>query len=231
MKTSVVGVRKIQKWERLALTTYLDVGGVLTNGYGHTGDDVFEGQKISERTAEAWLREDLQEAETCINTTVKVPLEQHQFDALVSFVFNVGCGAFIRSTLLKQLNAGRYEEVPTQMARWNKDRVKGKLVVVSGLVNRRAAEVALWNNASYTDRSHIRPVPAEPKKVMESRTMQGAALTGAGVAGEEFSRTAQELALLGDVMDWVRIACVVLTLLGLGLVVYGRLRLMRQENV
>ena len=231
MKTSLAGVRKIKKWEELALVAYPDIGGVWTNGYGHTGSDVFAGQEINEEQAENWLREDLREAEGCINARVRVPLAQNQFDALVSFVFNVGCSAFASSTLLKRLNAGKYSDVPTQMARWNKDRVNGQLVVVAGLVNRRAAEIALWGNASTESRTNTRPVPAEPKKMTQSRTMQGAAMASAGLVGQEISTTAQELSVYSEAMDWVKIACVVLSVVGLALVVYGRLRIMRDENV
>lgn len=231
MKTSTVGVRKIKKWEELALTAYPDIAGVWTNGYGHTGPDVREGQVITEVQAEQWLREDLREAETCINARVKVPLTQAQFDALVSFTFNVGCGAFASSTLLKRLNAGQYGDVPNQMARWNKAKINGKLQVSAGLVNRRAVEIALWGSSFADTRTTTRPAPAEPKKVTESATMQGAAMASAGIMGEELSRTAQDLSLYAEAMEWVKVACMVLSVLGLCFVVYGRLRLMRDENV
>lgn len=231
MRTSTAGVRKIKKWEKLVLVAYQDVGGVWTIGYGHTGSDVHEGQVCTESEAEEWLRGDLQEAEDCINAKVKVRLEQHQFDALVSFVFNVGCSAFAKSTLLRVLNQKQYDKVPAQLERWNKDRVNGKLVVVAGLVNRRAAEIALWHGASVAEGSNVRPVPAEPKKLTQSKTMQGAAFTGVGVVGEEISRTVQEITPYAEAMEWLRLVCVLLTVVGLGLVVYGRLRVRRDENV
>ena len=72
---------------------------------------------------------------------VKVPLNQNQFDALVSFVFNVGNNAFRDSTLVKVLNAGHFDQVPTQLRRWIRDNGK----IVKGLINRREKEIALWN--------------------------------------------------------------------------------------
>ena len=80
-----------------------------------------------------------------VNRLVKVDLQQHQFDALVSFVFNVGSSNFETSTLLKYLNDGELHTVPHQLARWNKS--DGK--VVAGLVNRRAYEIALYEEADY----------------------------------------------------------------------------------
>jgi lysozyme len=87
------------------------------------------------------LSQDVQPAENAVNAGVKVALNQNQFDALVSFTFNVGVGAFSGSTLLKVLNQGDYDGVPAQLSRWNK--AGGK--VVQGLVNRRDNEIKLWN--------------------------------------------------------------------------------------
>ena len=88
------------------------------------------------------LSQDVNPAENTVNTNVKVPLNQNQFDALVSFTFNVGGGAFKGSTLLKVLNQKQYTQVPTQLLRWT--RAGGK--VVQGLLNRRQNEIKLWND-------------------------------------------------------------------------------------
>jgi lysozyme len=87
------------------------------------------------------LGQDLEGAERTVNEAVTVPLNQNQFDALVSFTFNVGNGAFRGSTLLKLLNQRQYDQVPTQLRRWVMDNGH----VVQGLVNRREKEIALWN--------------------------------------------------------------------------------------
>jgi lysozyme len=92
---------------------------------------------------EALLEQDLEPVRRCANGAVTVPLTQNQFDALVSFAFNVGNDAFLNSTLLKRLNAGRLDEVPAELARWNRDNDR----VVPALVNRRNKEIALWLRA------------------------------------------------------------------------------------
>jgi lysozyme len=87
------------------------------------------------------LAQDVKPAEQAVDGGVQVALNQNQFDALVSFTFNVGVGAFQSSTLLKVLNQQQYDEVPAQLLRWT--RAAGK--VVQGLVNRRQNEINLWN--------------------------------------------------------------------------------------
>lgn len=88
---------------------------------------------------------------------MKVPLSDFQRGALVSFTYNVGDTAFTDSTLLRLLNAGGYQAVPAQLARWNKN--DGK--VMQGLVNRRAAEAGLWARGEFVSSA---PVPVEPPK-------------------------------------------------------------------
>lgn len=140
MKTSAIGIAFIKRWEKLELEAYLDGGGVLTIGYGHTGPDVKLGDVITEEEAEALLVADLAEAEDAVNDYVDVELDQFEFDALVSFTFNCGVEAFRTSTLLRLLNNGDYSAAAMQFKRWVKDNGK----VVQGLVNRRAAEQAMF---------------------------------------------------------------------------------------
>jgi lysozyme len=93
MKTSRSGVDLIKSLEGLRLTSYLDSVGVPTIGYGHTGPEVALGQKIDHQHAEVVLRKDLIRFENAVKESVKIELNQHQFDALVSFAFNVGVNA------------------------------------------------------------------------------------------------------------------------------------------
>lgn len=106
---------------------------------GHT-KGVRGGQQITVDQAEAFLIDDLQKAESAINDLVSVPLTQNQFDALVSLAFNIVNGAFQKSTLLKHLNAGRYNEAAEQFLVWTKDNGR----VSRGLVRRRVREHALF---------------------------------------------------------------------------------------
>lgn len=151
------GIAILKQWEGLRLTAYQDVGGVWTIGYGHTGPDVTEGLTITEAEAETLLRTDILEAEQAVSDLVKVDLTDNQFAALVSFVFNVGRGAFAKSTLLKRLNAGDYDAVPGELAKWN--RAGGK--PVKGLANRRAAEAGLWAKGAYV--ASAGPSTAQPE--------------------------------------------------------------------
>lgn len=144
LRVSEEGIALIKRWEGLRLTAYECAGGKWTIGYGHTRN-AKPGMAISEAVADKLLRQDLDEVERAVRSKVLVPLSQHQFDALVSFVFNVGAAAFERSTLLKKLNAGRYDEVPGELMKW----VYAQGKRLDGLVNRRAAEAGLWARGSF----------------------------------------------------------------------------------
>src|SRR5690606_31851608 len=117
-RISAAGLAHIKKWEGCKLTAYKDVAGVWTIGYGSTGNHVKPGMKITQSEADALLRKDLDRFERSVSSHVKVPLNDNQFAALVSFSFNVGTGAFQKSTLLKKLNAGDYNAVPTELMKW-----------------------------------------------------------------------------------------------------------------
>ncbi len=118
----------------------------LTIGYGHYGSDVHAGQTISKTAALALLEKDAAAAAATVRQLVKVKLTQPQLDALISFTFNNGPGAFSSSTLLKELNAGNYADVPTQLMRWVHDSTGA---TSPGLVNRRKAEGVLFAHGTY----------------------------------------------------------------------------------
>lgn len=141
MKIGQNGLNLIKASEGFRDHAYLDTGGVPTIGYGTT-HGVHMGQVITESQAEEFLKRDVSGAEHTINTMVTVPLTQNQFDALVCFVYNIGDGQFKSSTLLRVLNQGHYDQVPTQLARWNKDNGR----VLAGLTTRRANEGKLFES-------------------------------------------------------------------------------------
>lgn len=143
MKTSSNGRAFLREAEGEKLTTYLCSAGVLTIGVGHTGPDVKRGLTITKAQSDALLAADLARFERAVNNAVKLPLTQNQFDALVSLAFNIGSRAFADSTLVRLLNAGQYDQVPAQLARWNK--VNGKSD--KGLTARRAREASLFRKA------------------------------------------------------------------------------------
>lgn len=121
------------------IAAYIDAVGVPTIGYGHT-KGVFLGQIITREQAEEFLRDDLQDAELAVSRLVKVSLNDNQFSALVSFVFNLGAGALGESTLLRKLNGSDYQEAADEFPRWVN--AGGRRLL--GLVRRRAAERQLF---------------------------------------------------------------------------------------
>ena len=120
---------------------YVCPAGVLTIGYGHTGPDVRPGMQITETEAEALLRKDLKRFEDSVKTLISVRLTQHEFDATVSFTFNVGAGSLEHSTFRRRMNAGDSKSLCFQeeFPKW----VNGSDGPLPGLVRRREAEVEL----------------------------------------------------------------------------------------
>ncbi len=133
------GLALIKSFEGLYLKAYKDVVGVWTIGWGCT-EGVKRGMRITRKQAEEMLRAELAKHEKCVNKYTTVPLTQGQFDALVSFSYNLGCGAFRKSTLRRKLNRGDYEGAAEQFIRW----VHAGGRVYKGLVRRRRAETALF---------------------------------------------------------------------------------------
>jgi len=144
MNISEEGLSLIKKFEGCELKAYRCAANVLTIGYGTT-KGVTEDMEITKEKAESLLKEEMHEYEGYINDMVKVPLEQNQFDSMVSWVFNLGSGNLSSSTLLKKLNDSEYDEVPAQIKRWNK--AGGK--VLDGLIRRREAEALLFEGKEW----------------------------------------------------------------------------------
>ena len=132
----------IEQFEGLRLASYQDSIGVWTIGYGHT-EGVSAGMTCTSEQADAWMAEDLRVAELAVDISVRVPLNQNQYDALVSFTFNVGSGNFENSTLLKKLNLSDYIGASAQFPIW--DRAGGQ--ALPGLLKRRLAERDLFLEA------------------------------------------------------------------------------------
>lgn len=147
LATSTKGIDLIKGFESLRLQVYKDQGGRDTIGYGHllTEKEIGTVVYISEQGALSYLRSDLKEDERVVNNSVKKPLNQNQFDALVSLVFNIGSGHFGVSTILKLINKNPYDlGIFSQFLIWN--HVKG--VVSNGLTARRHKEAELYFSKS-----------------------------------------------------------------------------------
>ena len=141
MQLSTNGLELTKKAEGFRNRTYVDVAGIRTIGYGHRllpGESFPNG--IDETQAEGMLTADLRTAELAVDRLVKVPLAQGQFDALVDFAFNLGAGRLAASSLLKDLNAGKYDAASWKLLAW--DHVGA--CEVAGLKARREAEFRLW---------------------------------------------------------------------------------------
>ncbi|HZY63051.1 MAG TPA: lysozyme [Edaphobacter sp.] len=139
---SAEGYALTRQFEGLRLQAYRDQAGVWTVGYGHTGLDVTEGMTVTEAEAEVLLGKDVARALACVEQAVKVELSQGQVDALVDFVFNLGCGSLRGSTLLRLVNAGEFVQAAEEFPRWA--HIAGK--VVPGLLKRRLAEKAIFQS-------------------------------------------------------------------------------------
>lgn len=148
MQTSPNGRKFIEEWEGLSLHTYDDGTGTLTIGYGHTSaaglPRVHRGMIITAAEADAILASDLAAVEADVNHHVTAPINQNQFDALVSFDFNTG--GLDRSSVLRDVNSGHPDKVAADLLLW--DHGGGRFM--QGLYNRRKAEGVLFNTPVQT---------------------------------------------------------------------------------
>lgn len=244
MIISQTGINLIKKFEGLhkvgtggKIHAYLCPANVWTIGWGHTRG-VTANTTITKAQAEEFLKEDLNEVVKQVDAAVNVPLSQSQMDALVSFVFNLGIGAFRKSTLLKKLNKGDYAAVPAEFLKWNKARVKGKLVPLAGLTKRRSAEAALF--AYEADTGDVEPQPqaveaAPVTPLTQSKTLGGAAAATVGTVGTVaigplISEGANQLQPYTESHQYIAYAFVALTLIGIGIIVYSKLKSYHKET-
>ena len=197
---------------------------VPTCCYGHTdaaGEPKYaktKGHKFTAAEGRAILAKDLDAVSRSVLAAVAVPLTDNQFAALVSLAFNIGEGAFAGSTLLKVLNAGRYDEVPAQLMKWTKVGKK----VVQGLVNRRAAECGLWAKGSFVASNTV--VPEAPKAAPgKGGVLGGAAVVVVGTIGaaQQITEATQKLGdtiapSFGDYAPYVTPAVLFIVLVGFG---------------
>jgi lysozyme len=161
LKISDSGLQFIKRYEGLKKSVYLDVAGLKTVGYGHLltkpelssnsvtigGNKIFLDRALTDAEVDTLLRQDIEPKAQTVRSTIKTPLTQSQFDALVSLCFNIGSGAFSSSTLAKDINAGNLEKAPGDFLVWCK--AGGK--TVQGLLNRRQAEASIFRGMPPTN--------------------------------------------------------------------------------
>lgn len=143
MRIDASGLKLIADHEGLRTKAYQDSGGVWTIGYGHTAT-ARPGMKISKEEALRLLERDIRRFEACVEETVRVPLTQQQFNALVSLAFNRGCGGFRNADLVDELNRGDFDAATR---RWLTTAVTVNGKRLGGLVKRRRNEVAHFSSA------------------------------------------------------------------------------------
>jgi len=142
MQYSKQGLALTESFEACLLTSYQDIKGIWTVGYGHTGPEVVEGLTWTQNQADTQLVIDLQRAERMVDTCVTTTLTQGEYDALVDFAFNLGTNAEKGSTLLRLVNSGDMAGAAAQFDAW--DHANGQ--VVAGLLRRRVAEEKEFNS-------------------------------------------------------------------------------------
>ena len=190
MRISEKGLAMIEKFEGCLLKASNKLDGVWTIGYGQTGryygKRVRRGMTTTKAEAHAWLRDhSIKTYEDAVTQAVKVPLNQNQFDALVSFTYNVGVGALKQSTALRKLNAGDYAGAADALTMWMK--CKGK--VLAGLVRRRKEERALFltpvtqTNTGNTDLLRKGDRGDDVKLLQHRLNLVGSQLTEDGIWG------------------------------------------------
>lgn len=234
MKTSTAGTDLIKEFEGLRLKAYKCPADVWTIGYGHTSAAgnpiVTSGMTITKEEADEILQDDLVQYEKAVNDLVKVPLTQNQFDALVSFAYNAGVGALSKSTLLKRVNAGQFDQVPAEFMKWT----KGGGKELPGLVRRRRAEVALWRGmddaapVQVEEASSQPDLPTPKKKITQSREANAAILTGiagASAAADQIIPAIKQGHDLFNSLTPTAMICVVIVLIAIAIWWFRKQRL------
>ena len=232
-KISKDGIELIKKFEGLhkvkddgMVHAYRCSAGRWTCGFGAT-KGVRSGVKWTKEYCEMRLIEDIEEHGAAVKKYVHVPLSQGQYDALTSFVFNLGEGNFRSSTLLKKLNQGHYDDVPEQIMRWNKCRIDGKLTPLKGLTRRRSAEAAIFSRDALMPSDEggptmaQKPSAAAPKPLTKSKTMAGVGIAGTATALNEIAGQMQGLVAYADSLKTVFLICAIA---GIALAAYARVK-------
>lgn len=210
MKISQKGIDLIEEFEGCELDAYYDSTGVLTIGYGHTNNTasaseypVYPGEHITMEEAQTILQADLVTYEDAVNNAVKVPLTQGEFDALVSFTYNLGIGTLQNSDLLAYLNEGNYEAAANCFTEY----VYAGGVELAGLVRRREAEKALF----LSDGEELQPseTPSTPPKDSDNNKNQNPQTTTTYTvqSGDTLSGIAQRYGVtVQELCDWNNIS-------------------------
>lgn len=223
MKVTAEGIELIKSRESCRLKAYQCPAGIWTIGYGHTGPAVHDGWEITQEDADALLRSDLLVFDAAVQH--KCPdSTPPQHSAMVDLCYNIGIDAFCNSSVARLHNAEKYAEAAQAFALWNK--AGGK--ILAGLVSRRAAEAAMYLSDCPAENA---PTADGEKPLSHSRMINGQAVAGAATAvtaapsflpDGTLDSVKEALGTLSDYSRYAMYALVVVTLLGIGLSLYGR---------
>lgn len=234
VRITEAGKALIKSHEGLRLQAYLCPAGVLTIGYGHTGSDVTPGKRISQAEADALFDRDIAKFSAGVARLVSFSgTTDSQFSALVSLAFNIGVGAFGKSSALRLHNAGDHQGAARAFLLWNKATVNGRLQALPGLTRRRNEEAALYLSEEAAGTAMPQAVIGEDGTAAwaaKSRTVAGQGMVGTGTAGMSFAQDAQGWLdtakdAVGGVMAYLPSAATIFTVLlvaGIGLTLYAK---------
>lgn len=189
-RISEKGEALIRKWEGFYPEPYYDSVGVLTIGYGtiansDLGIEVKPGMRIDKARANELMGIELRWMESEVNKLLRVPLNQDQYDAVMSFVYNLGVGRLKQSTLLKRINAKDFSRADDEFEKWvyATDRRTGQRYKLKGLMNRREDEAKLFRGEAITDLAYapkVKPVPRSVPAQHESEMKDSPSWVGVG---------------------------------------------------
>lgn len=237
MKMTQEGLDLIKRFEGFRDHWYKCPAGIWTCCYGHTeaaGPPKFEpNRKFTRDEGERILRNDLKKYEDAVKKAVKVPLNDSQYSALVSFCYNVGPGNFQKSSVLKAVNAKQFDLVPARLALWN----KGGGKVLKGLIARREAEASLFMDDVPDEPPHFSTdiSPSQGKPALASTTniaATGAAIAaGSGVVREITMNVSDTIQVFGIDLKWLLIGLSVAGVAAAIWIIKERIWKSREEGV
>lgn len=237
MELTQEGIDLIKRYEGFRDHWYKCPAGIWTCCYGHTeaaGPPKFEpNRKFSREEGERILKADLKKYEDAVRKAVKVPLNDEQYSALVSFTYNVGPGNLLKSSVLKAVNEKRFDLVPARLALWN----KGGGKVLKGLVDRRSAEADLFMKDEPSESPHFSTeiTPSQGKPPVASTTniaATGAAIAaGTGVVREITVNVSDTVQLFGIDVRWILVGVSLAGIAAALWIIKERVWKSRQEGV